>query len=101
METRLLQPFEILPGRYYSNGIYGRPWGVRQVEAITRDADSGEESVDFKGIAGTCRRKRGRCDLAEFRRWARYEVALNENSWQRVAEALEPPAEHDAGPAPE
>ncbi len=100
METRLPQPFAILPGRYYSNGSYGRPWGVRQVVAITRDADSGGESVDFKGIAGTCRRKRGRCGLAEFRRWARYEVALNENSWQRVAEALEAPAEDAAGSAP-
>jgi hypothetical protein len=24
------------------------------------------------------------CTLAEFLRWARYEVALNENSWQRI-----------------
>ena len=77
-------PFDIFPGNYYSNGSYGRSWGVRQVLACSRDPASGEETVDFKGIAGTCRRKRGHCSLDEFRRWARYEVALNENSWQRV-----------------
>jgi hypothetical protein len=77
-------PFDITPGHFYSNGSYGRPWGVRQVLALSTDPDSGEEYVDFKGIAGTCRRKAGTCTLDEFRRWARYEVALNENSWQRV-----------------
>jgi hypothetical protein len=77
-------PFEILPGNYYSNGSYGRSWGVRQVLEFSRDADSGEARVTFRGIAGTCRRKRGTCSLDEFRRWARYEVALNENSWHRV-----------------
>ena len=77
-------PFEITPGNYYSNGSYGRSWGVRQVLDFSLDEKSGEESVSFRGIAGTCRRKRGTCTLAEFRRWARYEVALNENSWQRV-----------------
>jgi hypothetical protein len=77
-------PFEITPGNYYSNGAYGRSWGVRQVVAFSRNEESGEETVTFRGMAGTCRRKRGTCTLDEFRRWARYEVALNENSWQRV-----------------
>ncbi len=98
MENPLQQPFEIVPGHYYSNGSYGRPWGVRQVVALAREAESGEVTVDFKGIAGTCRRKRGHCGLTEFRRWARYEVTLNENSWQRVAEVPELPPQNDAGP---
>ncbi len=77
-------PFDITPGNYYSNGSYGRSWGVRQVLDFSQDPRSGEETVSFRGIAGTCRRKRGNCSLAEFRAWARYQVALNENSWQRV-----------------
>jgi len=40
--------------------------------------------VRFKGIAGTCRRKTGQCTLEEFRLWVRYEVEINENSWQRI-----------------
>lgn len=75
---------DIRVGRYYSNGAYGRAWGVRQVLGLSLDPETGEETVSFRGMAGICRRKTGLCTLDEFRRWARYEVALNENSWQRV-----------------
>lgn len=76
---------KITPGRYYSNGAYGRAWGVRLVLALLADSDHGEITVRFKGIAGTCRRKSGECTLEEFRRWAKHEVQLNENSWLRVS----------------
>lgn len=89
-------PFEIRAGDYYSNGAYGRNWGVRQVLEFSLDAESGEETVSFRGIAGTCRRKTGLCTLDEFRRWARYQVALNENSWQRVGYFAEAWPEEDA-----
>lgn len=80
---------ELKPGYFYSNGAYGRTWGVRQLAKITPDAASGEAIVHFKGIAGTCRRKNGQCSLAEFAHWARYQVALLENDWKRVGgEAL-------------
>lgn len=78
------KPFDIRPNAYYSNGAYGRAWGVRQIVEFELDPECGEEVVRFRGIAGTCRRKVGICTLDEFRQWARYEVALNENSWQRV-----------------
>ena len=81
--------FDIRIAGYYSNGSYGRAWGVRQVLDFSLDAESGEETVTFKGIAGTCRRKTGQCTLAEFRLWARHEVALNENSWQRIGSVVE------------
>ena len=71
--------------RYYSNGAYGRSWGGRMVVAITADPETGETRVSFKGVAGICRRKAASCSLAEFSNWAKYEVALNENSWQRLA----------------
>lgn len=74
----------IQPGKHYSNGAYGRTWGVRQVLQLSLDPESGEETVSFRGLAGTCRRKTGVCTLDEFARWAKYEVQLNENSWQRV-----------------
>jgi hypothetical protein len=89
MNQQLSMPFDIRVDGYYSNGSYGRAWGVRQVLDFSLDAESGEETVSFKGIAGTCRRKTGLCTLDEFRKWARYEVALNENSWQRIGYAEE------------
>lgn len=80
-----MSPQEILPGHFYSNGAYGRSWGVRMILDFSIDDESGEETVQFKGTAGICRRKQGTCGLEEFAAWAKYEVALNENSWHRVA----------------
>lgn len=74
----------IRPGAFYSNGAYGRAWGVRLVTGIAADPESGEILLTFKGVAGTCRRKTGHCPLTAFAEWARYEVALNENSWLRI-----------------
>jgi hypothetical protein len=71
-------------GRYYSNGAYGRSWGVRMVTQIDLDPNSGLPMVGFKGIAGACRRKSETCTLDAFSNWAKYEVGLNENSWQRL-----------------
>jgi hypothetical protein len=75
------------PGFFYSNGAYGRTWGVRQLAGIRSDADSGGTVYEFKGVAGTCRRKKGHCSPAEFARWAKYQVVLLENDWKRVVES--------------
>jgi hypothetical protein len=72
-------------GACYSNGAYGRPWGVRQVVEMASEQTG--TLVRFKGVAGRCRRKTGECSLAEFAVWAKNEVILNENSWQRVVSA--------------
>lgn len=77
----MMRPDKIEAHHYYSNGAYGRAWGVRLVTGIDGD------EVRFKGVAGQCRRKTGHCPHAEFATWAKYEVALNENSWQRVEAA--------------
>ena len=81
---------ELKVGFFYSNGAYGRTWGVRQLAEIATDAETGERVVHFKGIAGTCRRKKGHCSLTEFARWAKYQVALHENDWKRVGSEPSP-----------
>ncbi|MFN3752335.1 MAG: hypothetical protein ACK4SR_13335 [Thiobacillus sp.] len=75
---------ELKLGCFYSNGAYGRTWGVRQLAERSTDAATGETVFLFKGVAGTCRRKKGHCSPAEFARWARYQVTLVENDWKRV-----------------
>jgi hypothetical protein len=82
---------ELRQGRYYSNGAYGRNWGVRLVMSVGPDAESGEEVVSFKGVAGSSRRENGAMPVDEFLRWVRYEVRLVENDWKRVNENLPPP----------
>ena len=85
-------PDELKTGFFYSNGAYGRTWGVRQLTEIAADAETGEVVYHFKGIAGTCRRKKGQCSPAEFPRWAKYQVALLENAWKRVGGDTAPAA---------
>ncbi len=77
---------ELKVGYFYSNGAYGRTWGVRQLAEIIDDARTGETVFRFKGIAGTCRRKQGHCSPNEFARWAHYQVDLVENDWKRVVD---------------
>jgi hypothetical protein len=81
---------ELRLGYFYSNGAYGRTWGVRQLAEIATDATSGETVCHFRGIAGTCRRKKGHCSAAEFARWAKYQVELHENEWKRVGDDAAP-----------
>lgn len=75
---------QIKQGRYYSNGAYGRNWGVRMVMSVAPDPESGKDTVNFKGMAGSSRRQSGSMPVGEFLRWVRYEVCLVENDWKRV-----------------
>ena len=77
---------ELKVGLFYSNGAYGRTWGVRQLADIATDCETGETVFRYKGIAGTCRRKKGECSPAEFARWAKHQVVLFENDWKRVGD---------------
>lgn len=78
---------EIKAGAVYSNGDFGKRWVLRQVLAIEPASGSPEDDlVRYKVLAGSDRRARQSCSRAEFRRWARYEVVRNENSWERVTE---------------
>lgn len=79
---------QIKPAHYYSNGAYGRTWGVRMVMTIRPDPDSGEDMVHFKGVAGSSRRQTGSVPVDEFRRWAKYEVCLVENDWKRIDQTV-------------
>lgn len=82
---------ELKIGHFYSNGAYGRTWGVRQIAEIAVEPTTGESITHFRGVAGICRRKKGQCSATEFSRWAKYQVALIENDWKRVGG--EPPPE--------
>jgi CBS-domain-containing membrane protein len=80
-------PQDIRLGHYYSNGEYGEGWSVRRVidESGTPGAD--RDQIIYRVVAGQDRRNTGAQSRADFSRWARYEVVLNENSWQRVDSA--------------
>jgi len=49
---------ELKVGFFYSNGAYGRTWGVRQLAEIAVEPATGEAVYHFKGVAGTCRARK-------------------------------------------
>lgn len=79
-----LDSSQIKLGRYYSNGLYGEEWSVRQVVDESASGDPKKDSVIFKVIAGAGRRTSGVCTRVEFSHWAKHEVVRSESSWQRV-----------------
>jgi len=86
-ESTTLHPADIGNGRYYSNGEFGLQWQVRQVigdSGIGTAESSTDPVVTYRIAAGHKRRQKGSARRKEFADWARYEVYLNENSWQQV-----------------
>ncbi len=80
-----LQPDDIRLDHYYSNGRYGEHWSVRHVvDESSGVTDPDKDKVIYRVVAGNGRRGSGTCSRTEFARWAKYEVARNENSWNRV-----------------
>ncbi len=82
-----MHPADILVGSYYCNGTFGPDWQVRRVIDFCGSGatePSAEEIVSYRVVAGNKRRQTGTASREAFTDWARYEVYLNENSWQRV-----------------
>lgn len=76
-------------GHYYSNGEFGANWCVRQVVDESDNPRPGRDQIIYKVVAGQGRRSSGVISREDFSQWAKYEVFLNENSWQRVAQVDE------------
>jgi CBS domain-containing membrane protein len=83
-----LESGQVKLGHYYSNGEYGSNWCVRQVVDESSDPRPQRDQLIYKVVAGQGRRSSGIVSREEFARWAKYEVFLNENSWQRVVPAV-------------
>lgn len=79
-----MKRLEIKTGCYYSNGLYGRHWSVRQVTRITSCDTPDNDQIRYKIVVGENRRQTNQCTRAEFLRWSQAEVYRNENSWQRM-----------------
>jgi len=86
-ESTPMTPADIRAGHYYCNGSFGPDWEVR-LDVETTDegpANAGaNDALIYKVVAGYRRRQMGSTICEAFADWARYEVCLNDNSWQRV-----------------
>lgn len=86
--ARPIAHHQLKNGHYYSNGEYGDLWSVRQiVDWAEADDTGGEEKLIYKTVAGAGRRSSGVMSKNEFSRWAKHEVVLVDENWQRVDES--------------
>ena len=85
-----LRPEDIGLGRYYSNDRHDPRWQIRQVIDMPA-AESANDLLIYRVVAGSDRRSSGTMSRGDFARWARHEMFLNENSWQ-TTEPAPPPA---------
>ena len=74
-ERNITHPDKIRAGRFYSNGKLGKLWSVRQVmEDSPSPAERGSADVSYRVLAGDGINTAGKCSVARFRQWARFEV---------------------------
>jgi len=79
-----LQINQLKLGCYYSNGEIGTDWSVRQIVDEADDQQSEDGLIIYKVVAGKGRPGSGSISRNDFVQWAKYEVFLNERSWERV-----------------
>ena len=76
---------DLVTGAYYSNGLPGRNWSVREVQqVVNRPGRAGR--VRYRIVKGAGEGGNGICRVSEFLRWARYRVEPDEQRrlWHRV-----------------
>ena len=76
---------DLVTGAYYSNGLPGRNWSVREVQqVVNRPGRAGR--VRYRIVKGAGEGGNGICRVSEFVRWARYRVEPDEQRriWHRV-----------------
>jgi len=76
---------ELTEGHFYSNGLPGSNWSVREVlQVVRRPGRAGR--VRYRIVKGRGEGGNGICRASEFVRWARYRVEADKNgtAWHRV-----------------
>ena len=81
---RQLQPEQIKPGHYYSNGLPGTDWCIRQIIDASPSDDPDRDRVVYKVVAGAGPGSSAMLTRSEFARWASHEVNHHGNQWERV-----------------
>jgi len=81
---RQLQPEQVQPGHYYSNGLFGADWCIRQIIDASPSDDPDRDRVVYKVVAGAEPRSSAMLTRSEFARWASHEVSRHGDQWERV-----------------
>ncbi len=77
-------PLKLEIGGYYSNGLLGQQWAVREILNGPDNMDAGRSTLVFKTVAGAGSYETGSCTLREFREWVGFPVEFTGERWVRV-----------------
>jgi CBS domain-containing membrane protein len=83
-DQRQLQPEQVKPGHFYSNGQFGPDWCIRQIVDTSPSTDASKDAVVYKVVAGAGLRSSAMLTRSEFARWASYEVQRDDENWKRI-----------------
>lgn len=89
-ESSAQHPPHVDTGRYYSNGMLGQRWSIRQVIDSSEGDAVGSAMLIYKTVAGRGAYQTGICRESDFKMWARFEVTLSEGHWLRVCGSNDP-----------
>lgn len=89
---RQLQPEQVQPGHYYSNGQFGTDWCIRQIVDASPSEDPDRDMVVYKAVAGADARSSAMLTRAQFARWASYEVCRDGDHWKRINDTTDHPS---------
>jgi CBS-domain-containing membrane protein len=78
-----LTPASLQPGAYYSNGLSGELWAIRQI-VDSSEPTARKQQVIYKTIAGAGKGDIRVVNREQFAAWARYQVAEGSERWIRV-----------------
>ena len=74
---------DIQLGRCYSNGAINDDWEVRQIIDESPNALPEKDQIIFKQVAGKRQTESQHISRQAFARWAKFEVAFENNHWVR------------------
>jgi CBS domain-containing membrane protein len=92
VSQRRLQPGQVKPGHYYSNGALGPDWCIRQIVDASPSKNANRDRVVYKVVAGAEPGSSAMLTRAEFARWASYEVIRDDENWKPVDDNTDNPS---------
>ncbi|WP_022963211.1 HPP family protein [Halopseudomonas pelagia] len=81
---------DLTAGAFYSNGLPGSNWSVREVLQVVPRRPGRYGRVRYKTIKGQGEGSGGMCRLSTFVTWARYPVEQDKSGWHRVRPTATP-----------
>ncbi|SDS63751.1 HPP family protein [Halopseudomonas xinjiangensis] len=75
---------DLFEDAFYSNGLPGENWSVRQLTQIVHTRPGRAGRVRYRIVKGKGEGGNGIAKTSEFLRWARYQVEKTDDGWHRI-----------------